>query len=104
MIQNLGYKSRATHGKVMERVNCIGVELIGKGKMNRITIKDPKGKKDTITLLSEKVLITLREYFKGISLRSIYLKVNLVEYATKSIQLIFKEACRKTRIALLLIY
>lgn len=64
-----------------------------------IKIVNAKGKSDRIVMLSEKLLVSLREYFKEYKP-----KVYLFEgqdgekYSARSIQQIFKNACRKTRI------
>jgi site-specific recombinase XerD len=64
-----------------------------------IKIVNAKGKSDRIVMLSEKLLVSLREYFKEYKP-----KVYLFEgqdggkYSARSIQQIFNNACRKTRI------
>jgi site-specific recombinase XerD len=64
-----------------------------------IKIVNAKGKSDRIVMLSEKLLVSLREYFKEYKP-----KVYLFEgqdggkYSARSIQQIFNNACRKARI------
>jgi site-specific recombinase XerD len=64
-----------------------------------ISIKGAKGKKDRISLLSKKVLLILREYFKQYKPKKWFFEGQKgEEYSTKSIQKIFKVACQKANI------
>ncbi len=64
-----------------------------------IKIVNAKGKSDRIVMLSEKLLVSLREYFKEYKPK-VYLfeGQNGGKYSARSIQQIFKNACRNARI------
>lgn len=78
----------------------VGLKLsdIDSGRMV-ITIKGGKGKKDRISLLSEKLLLNLRKYFLEYKPK-VYLFEGQMggQYATRSIQEIFQKACRNAKI------
>ncbi len=64
-----------------------------------IHIKGAKGKKDRMTLLSERVLVILRDYFKQYRPKEYLFEGQFGGiYATRSIQEFFQNACRKAKI------
>jgi integrase/recombinase XerD len=64
-----------------------------------ITIKQGKGKKDRVTLLSKKLLDLLREYYKEYRpIEYLFVGVAGGQYSERSVQNILKEACRKAGI------
>ena len=64
-----------------------------------IHIKGAKGKKDRMTLLSEKVLLQLRVYFKEYKPKEYLFEGQAGGiYAARSIQTLFVHACRKAKI------
>ncbi len=64
-----------------------------------IHVKGAKGKKDRITLLSEKVLVKLRSYFKEYKPKEYLFEGQFGgTYSTRSVQEIFFSACRKAKI------
>lgn len=83
--------------RISEAIN-LRVQEVDSSSMT-IKIVNAKGKSDRIVMLSEKLLVSLREYFKEYKP-----KVYLFEgqdggkYSARSIQQIFKNACRKARI------
>ena len=74
------------------------ISCIDKDRM-RIIIKNAKGKKDRYTLLSDKILADLRTYYKAYQPKE-YLFEGAFggAYSERSVQVIFKEACRKANI------
>jgi len=69
-------------------------------KRMMIHIKGAKGKKDRMTLLSEKVLILLREYFKLYKPKEYLFEGQMGGiYSSRSIQNFFTDALRKSKIA-----
>jgi integrase/recombinase XerD len=64
-----------------------------------IKIVNAKGKSDRIVMLSEKLLVSLREYFKEYKPKAyLFEGQNGGKYSARSIQQIFKNACGKARI------
>jgi len=83
--------------RISEAVNLKIADIDSKRKV--IIIKDAKGKKDRNSLLSEKLLVVLREYFKQYKP-----KIWLFEgqfggrYSDRSIQNVFRKACIDAKI------
>ncbi|MDY6933432.1 MAG: site-specific tyrosine recombinase/integron integrase [Spirochaetota bacterium] len=68
-------------------------------KRNIIIIRDAKGKKDRISLLSEKVVVLLRRYYKDYRPKEwLFEGQNGDKYSVKSVQTIFKNALLQTDI------
>jgi integrase/recombinase XerD len=68
-------------------------------KRMQIHVHEAKGKKDRYTLLSEKLLICLREYFIEYKPKEYLFEGQTGgHYAQRSIQLFFSAACRKAKI------
>lgn len=83
--------------RISELVNLKVADIDSKRML--IHVKGAKGKKDRYTLLSEKLLICLRQYFKEYKPRDYLFEGQTgEEYATRNIQILFKTACRKARI------
>lgn len=83
--------------RISELVN-IKVSDFDKNRM-QISIKGGKGKKDRYTLLSEKILIDLRNYYTQYQPKEFLFEGQFGgSYSERSIQITFKEACRKANI------
>jgi len=68
-------------------------------KRKQIWIRGAKGKKDRITLLSDKVLISLREYYKEYKPKLwLFEGADGGQYSSRSVQNIFKLALKKSNI------
>lgn len=68
-------------------------------KRMQIHIKGAKGKKDRYTILSEKLLICLRDYFKEYRPKEYLFEGQTgTEYSARSAQQMFQKACRKSKI------
>jgi integrase/recombinase XerD len=80
--------------RISELVNLKVADIDSKRML--IHVKGAKGKKDRYTLLSEKLLICLRDYFKEYKPRDYLFEGQTGEaYAVRTIQEIFHRACRK---------
>ena len=65
----------------------------------QIRVEQSKGKKDRYTILSAKLLLVLREYFKEYIPKDYLFEGQKGEqYSDRSIQLILKDACAKAKI------
>lgn len=83
--------------RISELVN-LKIKDIDSNRM-QIRVAQSKGKKDRYTLLSVKTLILLRTYFKAYKpVEWLFTGVDGGAYSTRSIQLVFKESCRKAHI------
>ena len=64
-----------------------------------IHVKGAKGKKDRMTLLSQKVLTYLRTYYKEYQPKEYLFEGQMGrQYAARSVQKVFINACRKAKI------
>ena len=83
--------------RISELVN-LKIGDLDKNRM-QIAIKGAKGKKDRYTLLSEKILIDLRNYYIQYKPKEYLFEGQFGgSYSERSIQITFKEACRKANI------
>jgi len=83
--------------RISELVNLKIQDIDSKRMM--IHVKGAKGKKDRMTLLSEKVLVQLRQYFKEYKPKEYLFEGQLGGvYASRSLQEVFQNACRKAKI------
>jgi len=68
-------------------------------KRNCIIIRDAKGKKDRVTLLSQKALSLLREYYKQYHPKEwLFEGATCGKYSTTSLRKIFQRALEQSRI------
>jgi len=68
-------------------------------KRKQIRLRGAKGKKDRVTLLSDKVLMTLREYYKDYKPNEwLFEGADGGQYSSRSVQNIFKSALKKSKI------
>ncbi|OJW74814.1 MAG: recombinase XerD [Spirosoma sp. 48-14] len=83
--------------RISEAIN-LQIKDIDSSRM-QIRIEQSKGKKDRYTLLSQKMLILLREYYRQYKpIHYLFEGQDSPTYSTKSIQLVLKRACEQAGI------